>query len=168
LGPTYIRVCGTGANDVYFQNNEATSLDKAPDGFNNVLTRAQWKGVVDFSKAVNGKIVTSFAISDGIHDSNGAYKVDQVKELIDYTKAVGEEISAAEMFNEPNFASHGSAPKGYNAQSYANDYAVFYDFVRGYYPAMMVIGPGSVGEGGVMNLPAHSILFISFDTLKGR
>ncbi len=150
LGPTYIRVSGTWANDVYFQNNDAPILDEAPDGFKNVLTRNQWKGVVDFSKAVNGKIVTSFAISDGMHDANGVYQTDQVKELIDYTKSIEGEISAAEMFNEPTFASHGSAPPGYDAQSYADDFAVFFDFVSEYYPEMLVIGPGSVGEGGML------------------
>lgn len=150
LGPTYIRVSGTWANDVYFQNNSNAVLEEAPEGFNNVLTRDQWKGVVDFSKAVNGDIVTSFAISDGMYDANGVYQVDQVKDLIDYTKSIGGEISAAEMFNEPTFASHGSAPEGYNAESYAEDFAIFYDFVSEYYPEMMVVGPGSVGEGGVL------------------
>ncbi|MFX0555410.1 hypothetical protein ACOCEA_01350 [Maribacter sp. CXY002] len=150
LGPAYIRVSGTWANSVYFQNNDAPILDRAPEGFNNVLTREQWKGVVDFSKAVNGKIVTSFAISDGMHDANGVYQVDQVKDLIDYTKSIGGEISAAEMFNEPTFASHGSAPEGYSAQSYADDFTIFHDFVSDYYPEMLIVGPGSVGEGGVL------------------
>jgi len=150
LGPAYIRVSGTWANDVYFQNNDSPILEEVPNGFNNVLTREQWKGVVDFSKAVKGKIVTSFAISDGMYDASGAYQVDQVKDLIDYTKSIGGEISAAEMFNEPTFASHGSAPEGYNAQSYADDFTVFHDFVSEYYPEMMVVGPGSVGEGGVL------------------
>lgn len=150
LGPTYIRVSGTWANDVYFQNNAGAVLEKAPEGFNNILTQKQWKGVIDFAKAVKGDIVTSFAISDGMHDANGVYKVDQVKDLIDYTKSIGGEIAAAEMFNEPTFASHGSAPKGYDANSYAADFAVFHEFVSEYYPQMMITGPGSVGEGGVL------------------
>ena len=150
LGPTYVRVSGTWANDVYFQNDDLPILDKAPDGFNNVLTREQWKGVVDFTKAVDGKIVTSFAISDGMYDENGLYQIDQVKDLIDYTKSIGGEISAAEMFNEPTFASHGSAPEGYNAQNYADDFTVFHDFVSNYYPEMLIVGPGSVGEGGML------------------
>jgi heparanase len=150
LGPTYIRVSGTWANDVYFQNNDEPKLANAPIGFNNILTRPQWKGVVDFCKAVDGKIVSSFAISDGMHNAQGVYQTAQVKDLIDYTKAIGGEIAAAEMFNEPTFASHGSAPIGYNAQNYANDFAIFNSFVSNYYPQMMVVGPGSVGEGGVL------------------
>lgn len=154
LGPAYVRVSGTWANDVYFQNNDNEKLSKAPAGFNNILTRAQWKGVVDYCKAVNGKIVSSFAISDGMHDAKGGYNVEQVKDLIDYTKSIGGVITAAEMFNEPTFASHGAAPKNYNALSYANDFTIFNDFVSKYYPEMMVIGPGSVGEGGVLDTGA--------------
>lgn len=158
LGPAYVRVSGTWANDVYFQNNDEPVPGKAPAGFNNVLTRTQWKGVIDYCKAVDGKLVTSFAISDGMHDANGNYKTDQVKELIDYTRSIGGEIAAAEMFNEPTFASHGNAPKGYNAQDYANDFAVFSKFVRSYYPKMLIEGPGAVGEGGALGTNA-----ISFD-----
>ena len=55
LGPTYVRVSGTWANAVYFQNNDEPKLNTPPNGFNNILTRQQWKGVVDFCKAVNGK-----------------------------------------------------------------------------------------------------------------
>ena len=158
LGPAYVRVSGTWANDVYFQNNDEPIFSKVPAGFNNVLTRAQWKGVIDYCKAVGAKLVTSFAISDGMHDANGNYKIDQVKELIDYTRSIGGEIAAAEMFNEPTFASHGNAPKGYNAQNYANDFAVFKKFVQSYYPKMLIEGPGAVGEGGALGTSA-----ISFD-----
>jgi hypothetical protein len=150
LGPVYVRVSGTWANDFYFQNNDQLQPSTAPKGFANVLTRAQWKGVIDYCKAVDGKIVGSFAISDGMHNEKGEYQTDQVKELIDYTKSVGGNIAAAEMFNEPTFASHGNAPKGYDAQSYVRDFAVFDKFVKQYYPQMLVIGPGSVGEGGVL------------------
>lgn len=158
LGPVYVRVSGTWANDVYFQNNDEPILSEAPEGFNNVLTRAQWKSVVDYCKAVNGKIVTSFAISDGMHDANGNYKIDQVKDLIAFTKSVGGEIAAAEMFNEPTFASHGNAPEGYNAENFADDFTVFNGFAKSYYPQMLITGPGGVGEGGMLGTGA-----ISFD-----
>ena len=150
LGPAYVRVSGTWANDVYFQNNNEPA-GKAPAGFNNVLTRAQWKSVIDYCKAVNAKLVTSFAISDGMHDKDGNYQTAQVKELIDYTRSIGGEIAAAEMFNEPTLSSHGNAPKGYDAQAYTKDFSVFSKFVKSYYPQMLVTGPGSVGEGGALS-----------------
>ncbi|WP_304238111.1 hypothetical protein [Jiulongibacter sediminis] len=150
LGPAYVRVSGTWANDVYFQNNDEPVMQNAPEGFNNILTRAQWKGVIDYVKAVDGKLVTSFPISDGMHNADGSYKTDQVKALIDYTKAIDGEIASAEMFNEPTLASHGSAPKGYNASWYARDFNTFSKFVKSYYPEMEISGPGAVGEGGVL------------------
>ena len=61
LGPIYLRVSGGWANSVFFQDKGTT----IPKGFNGLLTRAQWKGVIDFSKAVDAKLVTSFAISGG-------------------------------------------------------------------------------------------------------
>ena len=41
----------------YFQNNDDPRLKSPPEGFNGVLTRAEWKGVVEFAKAVNAEIL---------------------------------------------------------------------------------------------------------------
>lgn len=150
LGPTYIRVSGTWANGVYFQNNDAPKLSSPPAGFKNILTRQQWKGVVDFCKAVDGKLVSSFPISDGMRDENGKWQPQQVKAILDYTKAIGGEISAAEFFNEPSHASHGDAPKGYTGIQFAQEYALFKSFVAKAAPNMTIIGPGSTGEGGIL------------------
>src|SRR3954451_18666634 len=60
LGPTYVRVSGTWANSVYFQNSDDPAPSTAPAGFGSVLTRKEWKSVVDFAQAVNAEIVTSF------------------------------------------------------------------------------------------------------------
>ena len=51
LGPSYMRVSGTWANSTYFQDSDGPALKAPPDGFGGVLTRSQWKGVIDFSKA---------------------------------------------------------------------------------------------------------------------
>ncbi len=155
LGPTYVRVSGTWANAVYFQNDDNPILEKAPEGFKNVLTRPQWKGVVDFCKAVNGKLVSSFPISDGMRDASGLWQPTQVKSLIDYTKTIGGDIYAAEFFNEPSHAAHGDAPKGYDGKTYAKEFSVFKEFANAYYPSMKIMGPGSIGEGGI--LPSISI-----------
>jgi heparanase len=58
LGPAYVRVSGTWANTTYFQDSDTPAPASPPKGFNGVLTRRQWKGVVDFSRAVDAKIVT--------------------------------------------------------------------------------------------------------------
>jgi hypothetical protein len=163
LGPTYVRVSGTWANAIYFQDNDEAKLASPPEGFKNILTRSQWKGVVDFCKAVDGKLVSSFPISSGVRDKDGNWTPKYVKSITDYTKSIGGEIVAAEMFNEPSHASHGDAPKGYNGDSFAKDFTVFKDFVSKEFPTMKILGPGSTGEGGIL----PSGLDISVDKILG-
>jgi hypothetical protein len=150
LGPMYIRVSGTWANNTYFQDDDGPRLRTAPDGYENVLTRAEWKGVIDFCKATGWKLVTSFAISDGIRDKEGNWTPAQAEPLINYTKSIGGEIAAAEMFNEPSHASYGGAPEGYDAAYYDRDFAVFRTFMDQALPDMIILGPGSTGEGGII------------------
>lgn len=150
LGPTYIRVSGTWANAVYFQDNDEPELATAPEGYKNVLTRQQWKGVLYFCKAVDGKLVTSFPICDGMRDKMGNWLPDRLQSLLNYTKSVGGEIVAAEMFNEPSHAGHGDAPRGYNGACFAKDFAAFKEYVRTVAPEMKIMGPGSTGEGGIL------------------
>src|SRR5271157_5101325 len=51
LGPSYVRVSGTWQNSTYFQDNDNPALTEVPMGFKGVLTRAEWKGVLDFANA---------------------------------------------------------------------------------------------------------------------
>jgi heparanase 1 len=150
LGPVYVRVSGTWANAIYFQDNDEPKVANPPEGHKNILTRQQWKGVVDFCKAVDGKLVTSFSISDGIRDKNGNWTPVEVKSLLNYTKLAGGEIAASELSNEPSHASYGDAPKGYNETDFAQDLAAFKSFVSKAAPEMKILGPGSTGEGGIL------------------
>ena len=63
LAPSYMRASGTWANNTYFHDSDTRAPSTAPEGFGGVLMRPQWKGVVDFSHAVDAKLVTSFATS---------------------------------------------------------------------------------------------------------
>lgn len=158
LGPAYVRVSGTWANTTYFQNSEKPAPSKPPKGFNGVLTRQQWKGVVDFSRAVNAKIVTSFATSAGTRNARGVWTPEQARQFLSYTKSIGGSIAAAEYMNEPTFAEMGGAPKGYDAAAYARDFAVFRPFIKQADPDMVILGPGSVGEGVSLTPPAMKML----------
>jgi len=161
LGPMYVRVSGTWANTTYFQDNDEPKLESAPDGYENVLTRKEWKGVIDFCKAVDAQLVTSFAISDGIRDSHGNWTAAQAEPLINYTKSIDGQIYAAEMFNEPSHASYGGTPEGYDGTYYARDFSRFKNFVNTAMPEMKIMGPGSTGEGGILGeveLTSESIL----------
>jgi hypothetical protein len=150
LGPAYLRVSGTWANTTYFQNSDDSAPATPPKGFNGVLTRQQWKGVVDFSHAANAEIVTSFAISAGVRDAAGVWTPDQAHQIAEYTKSIGGSIAAAEFMNEPNIAEMGGAPKGYDAAAYGRDVAVFRSFSTREIPGMIFLGPGSAGEGTLM------------------
>jgi hypothetical protein len=158
LGPAYVRVSGTWANSVYFHDADTAPPQAPPAGFQGVLTRAQWKGVVDFARAVDAKIVTSFAVSAGVRDAAGVWTPDQAGRLLAYTKAVGGVIAAAELFNEPTIPTAGGAPPGYNAAAYARDSAVFRAFAKEAAPGMQVVGPGSAGEGVELIPPSMGLL----------
>ena len=146
LGPAYVRVSGTWANSVYFADSD-NSPDKAPGGFAGVLTRKEWKGVIDFVHAVNGELVTSFAASIGTRDAQGVWTPKQASVWLAYTKSVGGRIAAAEFMNEPTYAAMGGTPKGYNAADYGRDTSVFGAWLKQNSPGTIFLGPGSVGEG---------------------
>lgn len=147
LGPAYVRVSGTWANSVYFHDSDAPAPTTAPEGFQGVLTRLQWKGVVEFAHAVHAKLVTSFAISAGVRDAAGVWTPDQARRLLAYTKSIGGDVAAAEFFNEPTMPEYGGAPAGYDAPAYARDFAVFRPFAEATAPNMRIVGPAGVGEG---------------------
>ncbi|HSY64475.1 MAG TPA: hypothetical protein VK829_07745 [Terriglobales bacterium] len=147
LSPAYVRVSGTWANSAYFQDSENATPANAPSGFSGVLTRAEWKGVIDFSRAVNAEIVTSVATGPGSRDAQGVWTSDQARQLFEYTKSAGGRIAASEFMNEPTYAAMGGAPKGYDATSFGRDVAVFRTFLRKTTPDTLFLGPGSVGEG---------------------
>ncbi len=150
LGPAYMRVSGTWANSTYFHDSADPPPASPPSGFGGVLTRAQWRGVIEFSKAANATLVTSFAVSPGVRDDKGTWTADQAGKLLAYTVSMGGRIAAAELFNEPNLAVIGGAPKGYDAAAYGRDVRVFLPFIRKAAPGLLVLGPGSVGEGGLL------------------
>ncbi len=155
LGPAYLRVSGTWQNSTYFLNSDDSSVPPPPKGFNSVLTRQQWKGVVDFAHNADAKIVTSFATSVGTRDAAGVWTPEQAHQFLAYTKSIGGSIAAAEFMNEPTYAEIGGAPKGYSAADYGRDISVFVPFIRREAPNMILLGPGSVGEGaslGAMRL----------------
>jgi heparanase 1 len=145
LGPAYMRVSGTWANTTYFPETDQAPADP-PAGFGSVLTQRQWRGVIDFAKAVDARIVTSFANGVGTRDAAGVWTDEQAKRFLDYTASRGGGIAAAEFMNEPNMAAMGGAPEGYDAAAYGRDLKIFHAFAKQAAPDMQILGPGSVGE----------------------
>jgi hypothetical protein len=145
LAPAYMRVSGTWANATYFADLDAAP-SAPPAGFNGILTRPQWQGVIDFSQSVGAEIVTSFAISPGTRDAAGLWTPAQARRLLDYTRSAGGTIAAAEFMNEPNLAAIGGAPAGYDASGYQRDFRSFHSFAKQEFPEMKVLAPGTIGE----------------------
>ena len=146
LGPAYLRVSGTWANATYFDDrgDHATS---PPKGFGGVLTRQQWTRVVDFARAVDAKLVTSFEAVAETRDVSGVWTPTQAGKLIAFTHAIGGSIAAAEFINEPDLARNG-APDRYDAAGFARDIAAVRSFLRQASPQTILLGPGTIsGEG---------------------
>ena len=146
LGPVYMRVSGSWANATYFADaNESSSAP--PSGYDNILTRGQWRGVVGFAAAVDAQIVTSFAVSPGSRDGSGAWTTGQAERLLAYTGSLGARIAAAEFMNEPDLTPQNAAPAGYDAAAYGRDVGTLHDFMKTVSPETIIAGPGTIGDG---------------------
>jgi hypothetical protein len=163
LGPAYVRVSGSWANSTYFQDDDLPALKEPPKGFKSVLTRAEWKGVIDFARKVDAELVTSVAISPGTRDMGGVWIPEQAKALFDYTKSIGGSIAATEFMNEPTFPGPGGAPKGYDASAFAKDVKAFEPFLRKELPTTIFLGPGSIGEGSSL-MPDGAMMKLALNT----
>jgi len=146
LGPAYMRVSGTWANSTYFHDSDTPAPQTPPTGFNGVLTRPEWKNVIDFSHAVDAKLVTSFAVSQGVRNANGVWTPVEAEKILRFTRDAGGAIAAAELFNEPTLAALGGAPKDYDAAAYGRDFKAFHTFIHTADPSLKILGPGGVGE----------------------
>jgi Glycosyl hydrolase family 79, N-terminal domain len=145
LSPAYLRVSGTWANTTFFAGSDAAPT-QPPAGYKSVLTRRQWNGVIDFSKAVDAPIVTSFAIGSGTRDAKGIWQPDQAREIISATRNAGGRIAAVEFMNEPDLPAIGGAPAGYGAAAFAQDFQAFRAFMKQAAPEVMILGPGTGGR----------------------
>lgn len=145
LSPAYMRVSGTWANATYFADDDNAAA-APPAGFNSVLSRTQWRGVIDFARAVGAEIVTSFAVSPGSRDVDGVWKPEQAQLLLDTTRSLGGRIAAVEFMNEPTLAATNGAPPGYDAAAYGRDFKIFREWMRRTAPETLIVGPGSAGD----------------------
>lgn len=143
LAPTYVRVSGTWANTTYFADTDKPPKEPPP-GFKGVLTRAEWKGVIDFSRIADAKIITSFPVSSGSRDTAGEWNSETSKAWLAYTKSIGGTIAAAEFMNEPNLAYLAGLP-AYDAPAYGRDSARFAAFLKQYSPKTLLLAPGAAG-----------------------
>lgn len=145
LGSAWIRVSGTWATKTYY-DFDGTTDGKAPEGYQSVLTKEQWIGVLDFVKAVDGKLLISVINCAGDHPNGGPLNLTQAKKIFDFSHSYGVEIDAVEFMNEPNMLDLSGAPDGYSAADYARDQDILNRWVRENYPDCLLVGPCTTGD----------------------
>ena len=145
LGTAWIRVSGTWANKTYYDFDNKYG-GKVPEGFQNVLSKEQWLSLLDFVKAVDGKLLVSIANCPGIHNADEPMDFAQAELLFRTSKEHGVPISAAEFTNEPNLIALSGLPKGYTAADHARDHDLFGAWLRENYPECLFVGPCTVGD----------------------
>ena len=144
LGPSWVRVSGSWATGAYFDFNDSTG-GVPPEGYRAVLTRAQWAGVLDFVRAVEGRLLISFAVVPGLGNAacrrlggTGAWDPSQVRRLLNTAAHAGAPVGAVEFANEPNISFLGT---GYDLRAYLQDQDAFYRFMRIEFPRVLIAGP---------------------------
>ena len=119
---------------------------KVPEGFQNLLTKDQWLSLLDFVKAIGGKLLVSIANCPGIHSADEPMPFEQADLLFRTSKEYGVPISAAEFTNEPNLIALSGLPQGYTAADHARDHDLFGAWLRENYPECLFVGPCTVGD----------------------
>ena len=150
IGPSWVRVSGSWATGTYYDFDGHTG-GVAPKPYRAVLTRAQWEGVLDFVRAVRGKLLVSFAVLPGLGNAEcrdlggtGAWDPSQVRLLLDAAACFGVPVAAAEFCNEPNISfmgASGADGSPYVPVGYAQDQDAFYRMMRREYPGVLLVGP---------------------------
>ncbi len=146
LGTAWVRVSGTWANKTYYDFDGKYSDGSVPEGFQNVLSKQQWLNLLDFVKAIDGKLLVSIANCPGIHAADEPMPFAQAKLLFETSKEYGVPISAAEFTNEPNLIALSGLPQGYTAADHARDHDLFGAWLRENYPECLFVGPCTVGD----------------------
>ena len=166
LAPAYVRVSGSWASNTYLPL-DGEALREPPAGFKQVLTRNQWTGVIDFAKAVDAELVTSFAVSAGTRDADGVWTSTQAQRIAELTTAAGGTLVAAEFFNEPNVPTSAfGVPKTYGADEYSRDFRAFKAWAKRAVPHMKILGPSGVGEGTTLRAAGLGPIIRSEDMMR--
>ena len=144
FGPVWVRVSGTWATKTYY-DFDGTTGGKAPEGYQSILTREQWTNILNFVKAVDGKLLVSASNCAGDHKDGGPLDLTQIKKLFAVTDELGGKIDAFEFMNEPNMLQMSGAPVGYDFPDYVRDQDIANKWVRENYPECLIVGPCNTG-----------------------
>ncbi|MBQ7284036.1 MAG: beta-glucuronidase, partial [Oscillospiraceae bacterium] len=137
LGSCWVRVSGTWATRTYY-DFDGTGM---PEGYFNHLRKEQWINLLNFVKAVGGKLMISVANCDGLHSHDEPWNPSQAKLIFDLSREYGCPIEAVEFVNEPNMLKATGFPKDYTAADFRRDQDIFHRWVRENYPECTIVGP---------------------------
>ena len=150
LGSAWVRVSGTWATKTYYDFDGEYADGTVPEGYLNVLTKAQWVGVLDFVKEIGAKLIVSVANCPGLHSTEEPWHPAEAEKLFGFSKEYGVPIDAAEFTNEPNMMEETGFPKGYKAEHYRRDHDLFFEWLEANYPEVIKVGPSTTGGDNVV------------------
>ena len=140
LGPLWVRCSGTWATKTYYDFEDTGVV---PEGYQNRLTKAQWKNLIDFVIAVDGKLQISFANCAGLHSKDEPWNPSQAKKIMDLSIEYGHPVDAIEFTNEPNMMEGTGFPSGYMPEHFRRDQDICHKWIRENYPEVLIVGPCS-------------------------
>ncbi len=148
LGCAWMRVSGSWATKTYY-DFDGTTGGKVPEGYQNVLTKDQWIGVLDFVKAIGAKLIVSMSNCAGLHSADEPWPSTEAEKLFGLSAEYGVPIDAAEFANEPNMMEDTGFPEGYTPEDYRRDQDLFFGWLKENYPDCICVGPSSTGGDNV-------------------
>ena len=149
LGSCWVRVSGTWATRTYYDFADEYPAGTAPDGYQNVLKKHQWINLLNFVKAVGGKLKISVANCDGLHSHDEPWNPSQAELIFGLSKEYGVPVEAVEFVNEPNMLKNTGFPKDYTAADFRRDQDIFHKWVRENYPECLIVGPSDTDPGAM-------------------
>lgn len=141
LGPSYLRVSGSWANNTYFDES-GTIGDDPPEGFKAVLTGDRWSEVASFAEATGNRLVSSMAVGQGTRAPDGSWTSDLASRFLRYTVDNDIPLDAVELINEPNIQATAGAT--YDAAGFARDMRTLRDLRDVEAPDLKLLGPGGM------------------------
>ena len=149
LGSCWVRVSGTWATRTYYDFADEYPAGTAPEGYQNVLKKHQWINLLNFVKAVGGKLKISVANCDGLHSHDEPWNPSQAELIFGLSKEYGVPVEAVEFVNEPNMLKNTGFPKDYTAADFRRDQDIFHKWVREHYPECLIVGPSDTDPGAM-------------------
>ncbi len=148
LGTAWCRISGTWATKTYYDFDGEYADGSVPEGYLNVLTKAQWIGVLDFVRDCGLKLKISMANCPGLHSAEEPWHPAEAEKIFKLSREYGVPILAAEFANEPNMMEDTGFPKGYTSAHYRRDADIFAKWLKENYPECLYVGPSDVGGMG--------------------